>query len=55
MIAPMNLPRVAGVAPRACKAGVSVRTYMQDVTIKRKTGVPMVGRGPYGMGRYVGP
>lgn len=57
MIAAMNMPLVAGVAPRACKAaapaGVSVRTYMQDVVIKRKTGMPQVARGPYGLGRYV--
>lgn len=53
MIAPMNLPRVAAAAPRTCKASNVVRTYMQDVTVKRKTGAPMVGRGPYGQGRYV--
>lgn len=51
MIAPMNLPRVAAAAPRTCKASNVVRTYMQDVTVKRKTGAPMVGRGPYGQGR----
>ncbi|WFC99188.1 Protein-lysine N-methyltransferase efm5 [Malassezia yamatoensis] len=47
----MNLSRAAVSTPRACQAGGATRSYMQDVTVKRRTGVPMVGRGPYGMGR----
>lgn len=29
------------------------RNYMQDLTIKHKTGMPQVTSGPYGLGRYV--
>lgn len=38
---------------RAMPSRTFTRNYMQDLTIKHKTGMPQVTSGPYGLGRYV--
>lgn len=38
---------------RAMPSHIFTRSYMQDLTIKHRTGMPQVTSGPYGLGRYV--
>lgn len=51
MVSVMSLPRVA--ARGAVAFGSGARLYHQDLTIKWKTGKPILGSGPYGLGRCV--